>query len=208
MVLQNCLDDPLQLWPTCVSVQGLHVDSSIECVHVCQCSGRCVCLRRTLCGCGECEKRGVLTALVWFQYSAGAGGVWVRIGSVKQWKESTEMGGWFFFQKHTCTVCATYVKIVTDIHGLISHNLVMPICTSVTMLCKSWSLSVFMFASQIGAKTLRTCSWCPKGAGQWQNPCDSDIGNDSPVVPSLMKSVAMVLSLKSVADIFIQITKT
>lgn len=51
-----------------------------------------VCLRRTLCGCGECEKLGVLTALEQFQYSAGAGGVracWifgravgVRIGSV------------------------------------------------------------------------------------------------------------------------------
>lgn len=53
-----------------------------------------VCLKRTLCGCGECEKLSVLTALEQFQYSAGTGGVlacWVfgravgvRIGSVKE----------------------------------------------------------------------------------------------------------------------------
>lgn len=33
-----------------------------------------VCSRRTLCGHGECEKLGVLTALEQFQYSAEAGG--------------------------------------------------------------------------------------------------------------------------------------
>lgn len=38
-------------------------------------AGYSVCLRRTLCGCGECEKLGVLTALEQFQYSAEAGGV-------------------------------------------------------------------------------------------------------------------------------------
>lgn len=55
-----------------------------------------VCLRQTLCGCGECEKLGVLTALEQFQYSVGAGGVWgcgifrrvegVRIRSADEWK--------------------------------------------------------------------------------------------------------------------------
>lgn len=33
-------------------------------------------LRPALCGCRECEKLAVLTALEQFQYSAGAGGVW------------------------------------------------------------------------------------------------------------------------------------
>ncbi len=59
-----------------------------------------MCWRRTLCGCGECEKLGVLTALAQFQYSAGAGGVrgcWlfgravgVRIGSVEEWTGGEE----------------------------------------------------------------------------------------------------------------------
>lgn len=39
-------------------------------------AGEDVRLRPALCGCGECEKLGVLTALEQFQYSAGAGGVW------------------------------------------------------------------------------------------------------------------------------------
>lgn len=53
-----------------------------------------------LCGCRECEKRGVLTALKQFQYSAGAGGVWtfgwaggVRAGSVKEWMGEGELRG-------------------------------------------------------------------------------------------------------------------
>lgn len=60
-----------------------------------------VCLRRTLCGRGECEKLGVLTALEQFQYSAWAGGVqacWtfgravgVRIGSVEEWTGGGQM---------------------------------------------------------------------------------------------------------------------
>ncbi len=62
-----------------------------------------MCSRRTLCGRGECEKLGVLTALEQFQYRAGAGGVracWtfgravgVRIGSVEEWTRGDQMRG-------------------------------------------------------------------------------------------------------------------
>lgn len=37
------------------------------------------CLGQTLCGHGECEKLGVLTALEQFQHSVGAGGVCVGL---------------------------------------------------------------------------------------------------------------------------------
>lgn len=84
--LEDCLKDPLQLWPTCVSARGMRVhrySSGVCCVQVR--------LKRVLVGHRECEKLAVLTALEQFQYSAGAGGVctfgWavgVRRGSVER----------------------------------------------------------------------------------------------------------------------------
>lgn len=91
--MEDCLEDPLQLWPTCVSEWAARL-FLLSVMHVCVCvvfvgAWDGVCLRRSLCGCGECEKLGVLTALEQFQYSAGAGGEpawWI-------WGENKVSGG-------------------------------------------------------------------------------------------------------------------
>lgn len=81
----------------------------IECVlHVCVFVWDGECWRRSLCGRGECEKLGVLTALEQLRYSTGAGGVlacWifgqivgVSVRSVEEWTGDNEISGRSDFQ--------------------------------------------------------------------------------------------------------------
>lgn len=91
--LEDCLKDPLQLWPTCVGARGgmrVHRYSSGVCCAQ-------VRLKRALAGRRECEKLAVLTALEQFQGSAGAGGcvhIWVSCRGEKRVGGEVDIWGW------------------------------------------------------------------------------------------------------------------